>query len=141
MTDFTLTSLESTAYNCIAWAADESHRAWWPDSQNTAYWPDGVPREPTVAAFIAAFQTLGYEPCADGTAEPGFEKIAIFTLNGKPTHAARQLPSGRWTSKLGKWVDIEHATAESVATFPKCSIYGRPTQYMRKPEARDLAQD
>ena len=140
MSDFNLTSLESTAYNCIAWAAGEIHRAWWPDSQNTAHWPDGVPREPTVAAFVAAFETLGYEPCADGAAELGFEKVAIYTLNGKPTHAARQLPSGSWTSKLGKWVDIEHATAESVATFPKCSVYGTPTQYMRRPKSRDLAQ-
>ncbi len=27
---------------------------------------------------------------------------------GLPTHAARQLASGRWTSKLGKAEDIEH---------------------------------
>jgi hypothetical protein len=26
-----------------------------------------------------------------------------------PTHAARQLPNGRWSSKLGKLEDIEHA--------------------------------
>ena len=99
-----------------------------------------MPREPTVDAFIAAFQTLGYEPCADGAAEPGCEKIAIYTLNGKPTHAARQLPSGRWTSKLGKLVDIEHPTAESVAAFPKCSVYGTPAQYMRRPTSPDKVE-
>jgi hypothetical protein len=27
---------------------------------------------------------------------------------GVPTHAARLLPSGLWTSKLGEWEDIEH---------------------------------
>ena len=87
----------------------------------------------TLAAFIAAFRTLGYELCSDGALEQGIEKIAIYTLNGKPTHAARQLPSGDWTSKLGKWVDIQHTTAESVSTFPKCSIYGKPAQFMRRP--------
>jgi hypothetical protein len=132
VTDFSLTSLESTAYNCVAWAAGESDRAWWPDSQDTAYWPEGVPRETTVAAFVAAFQTLGYELCAEGSLEEGIEKIALYTLNGKPTHVARQLSSGRWTSKLGKWVDIEHATPESVLNFPNCRIYGEPTQYMKR---------
>ena len=34
--------------------------------------------ESDVAAFVAAFSTLGYEPCTDGTLEDGFEKIAIY---------------------------------------------------------------
>lgn len=39
----------------------------------------------------------------------GFQKVAFFVgANGVPTHAARQLPSGLWTSKLGEWEDIEH---------------------------------
>jgi hypothetical protein len=46
--------------------------------------------------------------CAGADAEPGFDKVAIYTLGGVPTHAARQLPSGRWTSKLGLRQDIEH---------------------------------
>lgn len=28
--------------------------------------------------------------------------------NGTPTHAARQLENGKWTSKLGQLEDIEH---------------------------------
>ncbi|MEG4575444.1 hypothetical protein QUA56_22590 [Microcoleus sp. N3A4] len=28
--------------------------------------------------------------------------------DGEPTHAARQLPNGKWTSTLGRWEDIEH---------------------------------
>jgi hypothetical protein len=35
--------------------------------------------------------------------------VALFVATtGCPTHAARQLASGRWTSKLGKAEDIEH---------------------------------
>jgi hypothetical protein len=41
--------------------------------------------------------------------EPGFEKVALIVdARGVPTHAARQLPTGRWTSNLGAWEDIEH---------------------------------
>jgi hypothetical protein len=30
-------------------------------------------------------------------------------VDGTPTHAARQLPDGTWTSKLGISEDIQHA--------------------------------
>lgn len=68
-----------------------------------------MPAELTIAAFIQAYQTVGYEPCESSDFESGFEKIAIYaTPDGEPTHAARQLPNGKWTSKLGRWEDIEH---------------------------------
>ena len=67
-----------------------------------------IPLEESLAAFAAAFATLGYAPCAGEEAEPGFERVALFAHAGVPTHAARQLPSGRWTSKLGLREDIEH---------------------------------
>jgi hypothetical protein len=62
-----------------------------------------------VQAFLAVFTMRGFEPGASETLEDGVEKIALFVnASGKPTHAARQLPSGRWTSKLGRGEDIEH---------------------------------
>src|SRR5262245_254612 len=106
---FEITSPETVAYNCIAWAAEDTSRKWWPDKMGVGYWPQGVPREATLATFIKAFAALGYEECEDGSLEPEFTKIAIFTKPaGTPAHAARQLPNGRWTSKLGSEVDIEH---------------------------------
>ena len=44
------------------------------------------------------------------------EKVAIFVSarTGAPTHAARQLPSGQWTSKLGAGIDIVHDDLEAV---------------------------
>jgi hypothetical protein len=44
----------------------------------------------------------------DDSLESQYEKVALFAKDGRVTHAARQLPSGRWTSKLGSDVDIEH---------------------------------
>jgi hypothetical protein len=35
-------------------------------------------------------------------------RIVLYIKDGKPTHAARQLPTGKWTSKLGSDIDIEH---------------------------------
>lgn len=104
-----ITSPSTPRYNCIAWAAGDAERCWWPDADGVAYWPGGVPRAETVEAFVDAFRTLGYGPCDDGELEPGHEKVALFAHLGLPTHAARQLPDGRWSSKLGRSVDIAHA--------------------------------
>lgn len=106
---FRVTSPATRDYNCVGWAAGDATRWWWPDPGNdAAYWPAGVPVEETLAAFAAAFATLGYAPCPGEEPESGFEKIALFAAGGVPTHAARQLPGGRWTSKLGRREDIEH---------------------------------
>jgi hypothetical protein len=102
-------SQRDEAYNCIAWAAGDNGTWWWPDQAEEDTWPVGVARVATVAAFQDAFATLGYITCDDDRLEDGHEKIAIFALEGVPKHAARQLPSGRWTSKLGLLEDIEHA--------------------------------
>ena len=110
VTGYRITSRATRAYNCFAWAAGEDDCWWNPLEPNSPYyWPDGVPAELTIAAFIQAYQTLGYEPCESSDFEESFEKIAIYaTPDGEPTHAARQLPNGKWTSKLGRWEDIEH---------------------------------
>ncbi len=110
-TSFRVTSAATRDYNCIAWAAGETNRWWWPDpdiDNEAVYWPPNVPREETVEAFVAAFAVVGYEPCVGEEFEPGFEKVALFAKENHPEHAARQLPSGRWTSKLGFLEDIEH---------------------------------
>jgi hypothetical protein len=97
-------------YNCIAWAAGDNTRIWWPSpDEGSAYWPAGAPRELHVAAFAAAYGTLGYVECEDDGHEVGFEKIAIFAKNsGEPTHAALQLDATDWTSKVGRLQDIRH---------------------------------
>jgi len=129
-TSFQITSPPDFNYNCIAWAAGVVSDWWWPigDARET-YWPEGPERQITLDAFIAAFQTLGYAACGNDSLEAGFEKIAIFTdPNRKPTHAARQLPNGRWTSKLGYSEDIEHELRALEG-----AIYGSVVLFMRKP--------
>jgi hypothetical protein len=107
---FDLTSPETPFYNCIAWAAGDTQRWWWPDPNDQYYWPPGIPRHETLQTFILLFKNLGYTICEDAEYEEAFDRVAIYVddLTGKPTHAARQVSYGRWTSKLGSLVDIEH---------------------------------
>ena len=106
---YAVTSPRGDKYNCIAWAAGDAGRWWWPDADGEDTWPAGVDRVETIKAFREAFAALGYAVCDDETLEAGYEKVALFALTGVPKHAARQLASGRWTSKLGPREDIEHA--------------------------------
>jgi hypothetical protein len=104
-----IASPETINYNCIAWAAGNGEKWWWPDPQSQYFWPPGIPREETIEAFVKAYEILGYSICQNAEYENGFEKIAVYVDSiGRPTHAARQLISGRWTSKLGGLEDIEH---------------------------------
>ena len=126
-----ITSPSTTQYNCIAWAADQTNRTWWPQSYR--YWPPGVTRESTLDAFQEAFATLGYEQCEDASPEKHHEKIALYAIrkaSGRlaPTHAARQLPDGRWTSKLGDCEDIEHESLEDLVG----PCYGEPVLFLRR---------
>ena len=88
--------------------------------------------EETIHAFVDLFSSRGYEKCKDGNLEKGYEKIVIYGIHSdtgiEPTHAARQLSNGWWTSKLGWEEDIEHKNAEDVAG----PLYGKPIQFMRR---------
>lgn len=127
-TKYTITSPHTRKYNCLAWAAHEDDRWWSPVPEDDGYWPVGVPREVTLQAFIKVYQTCGYEVCDEETVEPGFEKIAIYAKSdGTPTHVARQLENGMWTSKLGYYEDIDHELEGLVG-----ELYGTVQQLMKR---------
>lgn len=58
-----------------------------------------------------------------------FEKLALYGSAMMYTHAARQLPDGKWTSKLGQLEDITHTTTEAI----EGGDYGEVVQYMKRP--------
>ncbi|MGP0067957.1 MAG: hypothetical protein ACLQGP_30730 [Isosphaeraceae bacterium] len=122
---YVVTSPEDVRYNCVAWAAGDEERWWWPDEDS--HWPEGIPREETIAAFVAAYRELGFAPCDDPLVEEGSEKIAIYAdPDGIPTHVSRQLASGFWSSKLGQLQDIQHQL-EDLAGFQ----YGHCAHFLR----------
>jgi hypothetical protein len=107
--DYAITSPSSAEYNCIAWAFGRDDAWVWPDPFGAYFWPPSVPREVTITAFIAAFATLGYRSCDSRELDETLEKAAIYARDGRPTHAARQLRTGDWTSKLGSREDMTHS--------------------------------
>jgi hypothetical protein len=137
-TAYHVTSPRNNDYNCIAWAAGVTDKWWWPGSNPArSYWPAVVARERTQTVFIAAFALLGYALCAHAEVEASHEKIALFAdTAGLPTHAARQLPSGRWTSKLGTAEDIEHELRDLEG-----ALYGAVVVIMRRPVPKAQEHD
>jgi hypothetical protein len=135
---YVITSPAEVEYNCVAWAAGDDSRCWWPDRLGQYYWPEGAHRQGTLEAFTEAFGTLGFEKCPDSSLEQGWEKVAIYAkADGAPTHAARQLPDGTWTSKLGQLQDIQHPTLELVS----CEDYGTPVLTLRRRRIGDVSQE
>jgi hypothetical protein len=110
-----------------AWvAADQGWYWWWPFKPY--WWPRAFPQNETVAAFVKLYGVIGYSPCVDGSLEPGYEKIALYTIGPAVKHVARQLPDGKWASKLGKDNDIEH-------TLDGLADRGTPVQFLRRARA------
>ncbi len=127
LSDFSVTSPQDIGYNCVAWATGTVEGWWWPGPGFK--WPFGSSEDERLLTFVGAFNQLGYERCADGSMEDGYEKIAIYQSNdGLVSHMARQLSNGRWTSKIGMLEDIEHADPSEL----EGDRYGVVAQYMRR---------
>ena len=132
--EYHVTSDETPEYNCIAWAAGDSSRWWWPSP--FYYWPAEAPREASLESFKAVFALMGYEECLTAEPEPGFEKVAVYAdRNGSPTHAARQLEQGSWSSKLGRSQDVEHSTLNCL----EGPAYGAVSVILRRPRTAGSA--
>lgn len=135
---YEITSEFDSGYNGIAFAADDQTRWWWPDQYGLGYWPPTIPRQATLPRFIEAFATLGYAPCDSPDPEDDYEKVALYSLAaGEPKHAARQLPSGVWASKLGEMEDIEHHTLTGI----EGDAYGYVAQILRRVRQQNARDD
>lgn len=131
LADFNVTSEPSSGYNCIAWALGDDSQ-WFEPMVANAYWPENLSKELTLDSIVELFRQTGYEVCSDGSLQVGYEKIAIYTKDGVPTHAARQLENGRWTSKLGNYHDIEHDSLEAL-NGDGFGEYGSVAVFMARP--------
>jgi hypothetical protein len=127
-----ITSPASADYNCIAWAAQDTEH-WW---QPGVFWPVELPADDFgITALERAFLILGFENCPEGSLEAGFLKVALYGSDLLYTHAASQLPTGKWTSKLGRAEDIEHDTPDDVAG----GVYGEVVGFMKRSAGGDSA--
>lgn len=122
---YDVTSCATKTYNCIGWALGDDSNNWGPV---LGYKWRG---EYTLAArsLVALFESEGYERCNSSRLERGYEKVALYAdADGDWRHAAKQLATGRWTSKIGECDDIEHKRPESLES----DIYGRVHCLMRR---------
>jgi hypothetical protein len=132
---YRVTSEWTTEYNCIAYAAGDKSRKW--DCQGPLipgyYWPPGAKSGDYIDALESAFVAVGFTLCDSEQLEDGYEKVALYVdSDGKWTHAAKQLPDGRWSSKIGHAEDIAHNS-------PHCfggSDYGNVMRFMRRPATK-----
>jgi len=71
--------------------------------------------------------------CDDDSLEQGFEKVAIYVdeEDDMPSHMARQLESGWWTSKCGNLQDITHQTLSALEGGQDYG-YGKVTCIMKR---------
>lgn len=128
------TSDPDWGYNCIAWALEKDTRWWWPDGKapdgKDAFWPSDVPKKVTLPAFVKLFTSHGFKVVKDGNAayESGFEKVAIYALGVKPTHAARQLSTGEWAHKMGREIDLVTPRVTTV----EGDVYGRVARILKR---------
>jgi len=130
---YRITSEETSEYNCFAWGVLDKSRWWSPSAGEEYYWPDKVPNDLEVETFCLLYKLEGgFVPCSSEKPEHGFEKIAIYSdSSGDVTHVARQTKTGKWTSKLGDWEDIEHNTLDALSGDfygEICAILKRPIQ-------------
>lgn len=130
---FKITSPRDYEYNCIAWSLKRNDVWVWPalsDESEGFVWFDGINNSEQVDDFVKAYEKHGFQLCNDSLPEPGYTKIALYIdANGTVTHAARQLPNGLWTSKLGWWQDIQHSEPQTL----EGDFYGRVFCYMKAP--------
>lgn len=139
-------------YNCIAWAAEDTHHGfWWPNGYG--YWPFWIKPEVTISCFVKTFRSLGYRVCRSSRRQLLFHKVVLYAIHRshnptpvpnsiggfadwEPTHMARQLPDGSWTSKCGGNEDITHFTLDALESYgPPYGAgdeYGCPVLYMRR---------
>lgn len=128
---FKITSPKDRDYNCLAWALSVNDMWIWPGNgdDDDFWWPEGVALNCEESTFVKAYEQFGFQRCATADLEAGYEKIALYSLNGEATHAARLMNNGLWTSKLGWWEDVQHS---SPATF-EGDFYGTVYCYMKRP--------
>lgn len=111
-----ITSSANGYYNCIAWAVGVCNKKWWPRAEGGYHWPIQPIPQISLASFQRAFESQGFSVTMDCSLESHLEKLALYAdSRGKPTHAARQVADGRWSSKLGVDEDIVHSTLDAIS--------------------------
>lgn len=128
--NFSYTSLKRRGFNCVAYALEFENKDWDMLVFAKIYNLDKTQLDHSANGYAKIFsEKFGFEKCDNPNLEEGFKKIALYENNeGDFTHIARQMESGKWTSKMGNYEDIEHYDLIGISG----NFYGKPSMYMRK---------
>jgi hypothetical protein len=110
------TSGQSGLYNCIAHSVQMVLTYIWPDEDEEYSWPPNLDRNDHIDTFVKFYRACGFEPCSDASLEQAYEKVILYGVDKTVLHAARQLPDGSWTSKVGDLTDVMHVTPNVVTS-------------------------
>jgi hypothetical protein len=129
--EWAVKSRSTDDYNCLAWAMGDCEQNWSPALEGGYHWPDDlIVGVPVLDVVAEVFRRAGYAVCDDAELSPGIEKVALYSDAVREVrHAARQIPSGWWVSKLGDLADIAHVAVDAV----ECGLYGRVTMILCRP--------
>lgn len=124
------TSEKDPAYNCVGWAIiRDTQWCWQPGGGTSIYWPDGVLDDDSFECYVQLFERFGYVKCKGYQFELLYEKVVLYAKpDGLFYHAAYQLPTGAWTSKLGPEEDIQHNSPAGL----EGSNYGEVKQVLKR---------
>jgi hypothetical protein len=113
--------------------ANKDERHWWQSGLHGGryFWPEKTPD--TIDGWTEIFIRAGFELTDFREIEQGFEKVAIFIdfSDMQPGHVA--FSDGLvWKSKLGRSVDVEHASLDILEGDQKWE-YGIVERVLRRP--------
>jgi hypothetical protein len=120
-------------YNCIAWAVGVT---------NQWVWPIKPGKEPSVADFDVLFGKHGYRRVKglNFDLKTGTQKIVLYGKRKgqtwEPTHVARQLFDGSWSSKLGNLPLVRHLEPSDLDG----GVYGVPIAVYVRSRTKNVAQ-
>jgi hypothetical protein len=132
---YSKTSERASKYNCVSYVANDYTRPWWPvpyPNEPGYYWPiENSDGDESLNEFVEGFESLGYKICENGELEENYTKIVIYIdENDMPSHMAKQLENGKWSSKCGTLEDIEHDLDALCGSHG--DGYGRVASFMKK---------
>lgn len=100
---FRVFKTELIDYNCLAHTLDLNYWIW-----TNEKWPTDIPKDLGVDSFRLLYRKYGYLEESDDSYEQGYNKVAIYTTHGYPSHVCKQ-SDDMWTSKLGnRFYILEH---------------------------------
>jgi hypothetical protein len=83
----------------------------------------------SIDAYVQHFRAHGFVECYGPDSGSGAPMVAIFAHGVRACHAALRI-DGKWTSKIGGGVTIQHELDDLIGDRP--TEYGRIVRYMRK---------